>query len=151
MSRINQIKDLRSILDIKAMEHKVPILGICLGMQILTDKSEEGILDGLGWIPGEVLKFPNKTNFKVPHMGWNGITRTYKQNKLLNDISDNDRYYFVHSYYVKLKQERFSLMRSSHDITFEAAIFNKNIFGVQFHPEKSHRFGKKILKNFSEM
>ena len=151
MNNINKIDGLREALDVKALKDKIPILGICLGMQILTKKSEEGNLSGLGWVPAEAYKFPYKKNYKVPHMGWNKVIKKKKGNDLTKNLSNESRYYFVHSYYVKVYEEKYSLLKTQHDLTFDSAICNENLFGVQFHPEKSHKFGMNILKNFSEI
>ena len=132
------------------LDFKKPILGICLGMQILTKSSEEGKSPGFGWIPAKTLKFPQDKILKVPHMGWN-TTKIMYQNSITNNINENARYYFVHSYYVKVDQQKFSLMKTNYGIDFDSAILKDNIFGVQFHPEKSHKFGIEILKNFSKL
>jgi len=150
MRCINSRSGLREVLEHKAMVEKIPVLGVCLGMQILTQASEEGSLDGLGWIPGVTSRFPKSPNFKVPHMGWN-ISRPIKDSPLVVGVSSESRYYFVHSYYVRVSNPDHVLMRASYGVDFDAAIGTGNIFGVQFHPEKSHRFGMSILKNFSEL
>lgn len=138
-------------LNIKAKEDKIPILGICLGMQLLTNFSEEGTEEGLGWIDGETRKFNFETNkFKIPHMGWNNVQ--VSNNCKLTEGFDNDtRFYFVHSFYVKVKNEKNSILKSNHFIEFDSAINKENIYGVQFHPEKSHKYGKLLLKNFSKI
>ena len=151
MNRINNIKGLREALNLKALHHKIPILGVCLGMQLLTHKSEEGTLDGFKWIPGETKKFPKSSKFKIPHMGWNEVSSRNSKSKLIENIKHDDRYYFVHSYYVKVHNENHSLLKTKHNIEFDSAINKDNLYGVQFHPEKSHKYGMKILKNFSEI
>ena len=140
---------LKSVLDRKALSEKIPILGICLGMQLLTDGSEEGSSPGLKWVSGYAKRFPSK-GLKVPHMGWN-IAIPNIETCLTKEIGNRDRYYFVHSYYVKVDDPSHSLMRTKYIIDFDSAIQRENIYGVQFHPEKSHRFGMKLLKNFSEI
>ena len=150
MSCINSRSGLREVLDYKAMEEKIPVLGVCLGMQLLTKASEEGDIKGLGWIPSVTSRFPKLDGFKVPHMGWN-IARPVKQNPLVAGVGLDPRYYFVHSYYVRVENPDHSLMRASYGVEFDAAIGMDNIYGVQFHPEKSHRYGMSILKNFSEL
>ncbi len=147
INEINNQIGLREVLNQKAMKDKVPILGICLGMQILTNKSEEGKRLGLGWIPAKTFKFPKNKILRVPHMGWNN-TKVMYQNSLSNNLDSSARYYFVHSYYVRVDQQKFSLMKTTYGIDFDSAIFKDNIFGLQFHPEKSHKFGMEILKNF---
>jgi glutamine amidotransferase len=148
MHRINSTPNLRKALDKRVLKDKVPTLGICLGMQLLTNGSEEGGLQGLGWIRGSAIRFKNDINLKVPHMGWNHAV-PFAENEITKGIEPLSRYYFVHSYYVKVDNISNSLMRTTHGVEFDSAIWNENIFGVQFHPEKSHRFGMQILKNFA--
>jgi len=148
MNNINSIAGLRDVLDYKALAERIPILGVCLGMQLLTRFSEEGKEPGLGWIPSRTCRFPKHTNLKVPHMGWN-VALPNKPNLLTKQLSDNSRFYFVHSYYVKVDDPVHSIMRTHYDIDFDSAIEKDNIYGVQFHPEKSHKNGMQILKNFS--
>lgn len=140
--------ELRKVLDFKALEERVPILGICLGMQLLTNGSAEGNLPGLGWIPAQAYRFPGDRGLKVPHMGWNYV-QTTTESPLTQDFTEKFRFYFVHSYYVKVNQENNSILKSNYGVTFDSAIQNKNIFGAQFHPEKSHRFGMQLLRNFA--
>jgi imidazole glycerol-phosphate synthase subunit HisH len=137
------------ILNSKVLEEKVPVLGICLGMQLLSKKSEEGILPGLGWVDAETVQFRiNDTEtYKIPHMGWNFITQE-KESKLLTDMYADARFYFVHSYYFKPNSQADSLTSTEFEINFTSAVEKGNILGVQFHPEKSHKFGMKLLKNF---
>ena len=150
MNRINSTTNLRDVLDRKALTEKVPLLGVCLGMQLLTNGSEEGALPGLGWIPGETTRFPRLDGLKVPHMGWN-IAQPSVSSPLTEGVAAESRYYFVHSYFVKVENPENSLMRTHYGLDFDSAIGRENIFGVQFHPEKSHRFGMRILKNFAEI
>jgi len=149
MERING-SGLREILDRKALDDKVPILGICLGMQLLTRGSEEGALPGLGWIPGDTKRFPRIDDLKVPHMGWN-LVRNTSSSKLTKDLGEEARFYFVHSYAVSVDDQRNSILKTSYGIEFDSAIEKDNIMGVQFHPEKSHRFGKALFKNFAAL
>jgi len=131
---------------------KKPILGICLGMQLLTKGSQEGKLDGLGWIDAEAYRFDFKSSdidLPVPNMGWN-IAKSSKKNRLWEGLAEN-RFYFVHSFYVKTKIEEETLSTSNYGIEFASSIHRDNIYGVQFHPEKSHRYGMQLLKNFSEV
>ena len=127
------------------------ILGICLGMQLLGRKSEEGSSLGLGFIPFDTVKFSfDKTlKLKIPHMGWDIVTFT-QENKLLSEIDGRQRYYFVHSYHAKCDSKRNVLMRCEYAYEFAASVVNENVYGVQFHPEKSHDFGMRLLKNFVE-
>lgn len=150
MTCINCIAGLRDVLDHKALVEHTPILGVCLGMQLLTSSSEEGALPGLGWIPGVTTRFPKQEGLKVPHMGWN-VALPSAPSRLTAQVGDEPRYYFVHSYCVHVDDPTHSLMTTHYGIDFDSAIGNENIFGVQFHPEKSHRFGMQILKNFAEL
>lgn len=149
MKKINS-SGLREILDHKALVEKVPILGICLGMQLLTNSSEEGHLPGLGWIQAETIRFPISDTLKVPHMGWNEVCYGEKS-PLTEGFPAEVRFYFVHSYYVRVKDKRNSILSTTYGLTFSSAIQNDNIYGVQFHPEKSHRFGMNLLANFARV
>ena len=149
MTRINET-GLKEVLDKKAKLDKVPILGICLGMQLLTRGSQEGVLSGLGWIEADTIKFPAIDGLKVPHMGWN-VVNPSTQSKLTLDLPNESRFYFVHSYYVQVDKQENSILKANYGIEFDAAIQNDNIYGAQFHPEKSHKFGMQLLKNFSEI
>ena len=104
----------------------------------------------MGWIPGGARRFPRQTGLKVPHMGWN-IARPATSSRLIAETGPEPRYYFVHSYYVQVDDPAHALMRTHYGIDFDSAIGRDNIYGVQFHPEKSHRFGMQILKNFAEL
>jgi glutamine amidotransferase len=139
------------LLNQKALVEKVPVLGICLGMQLLTKKSEEGKKAGLGWIDAETVKFrPDPVlKLKVPNMGWSYVT-VKRQNPLI-DMESRNRFYFVHSYYVKCLDESQSLATSNFGIDFTCMVNKENIFGAQFHPEKSLKFGMKILDNFAKL
>ena len=149
MKRINE-SGLREVLDKKALEDKIPILGICLGMQLLTRGSEEGLIPGLGWIPADTLKFPKDMGLKVPHMGWNLVYPETKS-KLTDGLPEESRYYFVHSYHVKVDSDEHSLLKTNYGIMFDSSIQKGNIYGTQFHPEKSHKFGMELLRNFSKI
>jgi glutamine amidotransferase len=150
MRKINDVPKLQEALERQALVNKVPVLGVCLGMQLLTTSSEEGLLAGLGWIPAKTQRFPRIEGLKVPHMGWNIATPNFRSS-LTDGIDTASRYYFIHSYYVQVVNSEHSLMRTNYGITFDSAIGYENIYGVQFHPEKSHKFGMQILKNFSEL
>lgn len=149
MERINS-SGLREILEHKAMIEHVPVLGICLGMQLLTRGSEEGKLSGLGWIDADTRRFSLQTGIKVPHMGWN-VAMPSNQSLLTSNLPDEPRFYFVHSYYVAVDDPAHSIMRTTHGVSFDSAVQNGNIYGAQFHPEKSHKFGMQLLKNFAEL
>ena len=132
------------------LEKKIPILGICLGMQLLTNFSEEGGVPGLKWIDAETKKFNIPQEYKVPHMGWNTIVKNH-ESRIAEELEKDSRFYFVHSFYVQVKNQKNSSMKTTHYHEFDSAIEKDNIFGVQFHPEKSHKFGVKLLKNFSRI
>jgi imidazole glycerol-phosphate synthase subunit HisH len=142
--------ELREILDRKALIEKVPVLGICLGMQLLTKGSDEGQLPGLGWVPAYTHKFPADLGIKIPHMGWNYV-QAKPENPLTQNFTKDFRFYFVHSYFVKVENEQNSILKATHGLTFDAGVQNENIFGAQFHPEKSHRFGMQLFKNFAAL
>ena len=145
IQNINQLK-LKESLDYVALTKKVPVLGICLGMQLMTSESEEGNLQGLGWIKGECKKF-EFTSLRIPHMGWNYVK--VNANVDLTDKMDNNyKFYFVHSYYVSLHDKTNTILSTNYGIDFCSAYKYGNIFGVQFHPEKSHKFGMQLLTNF---
>lgn len=142
---------LTDVLNYKVLEKKTPILGICLGMQLLMEYSEEGECEGLCWIPGTVKKFafPDQPELKIPHMGWDYIEKQ-KDSPLLADSADDGRYYFVHSYYVTCTERNDAAATTEYGIRFDSVVQRDNIMGTQFHPEKSHRFGMKILDNFAK-
>jgi len=149
MARINE-GGLREVLEKKANIERVPILGICLGMQLLTKSSEEGVLEGLGWIDALTKRFPPSPRLKVPHMGWNTV-RTSSECELTKSLEKDARFYFVHSYYVDVMNQEDAVLKAIHGIEFDAAIRHNNIFGAQFHPEKSHKYGMKLLENFASL
>lgn len=128
---------------------KIPVIGICLGMQLMARFSEEGNAEGLGWFDAEVLRFQfnNKKVFKIPHVGWNSI-ESNKNSFFLNGLDTGDQFYFVHSYYVKCKIKEDVLATSHYEQTFTSAIQKNNMLGVQFHPEKSFDAGDLLLHNF---
>lgn len=143
-----------STLERKVLEDKTPFLGICLGMQMLFEKSEEGELPGLGWIKGKVKRFDftegSLKALKIPHMGWN-VVYPAKDNALLPSDEQELRYYFVHSYHVVCDDTCDVLAYSLYGYDFTCAVQHNNIYGAQFHPEKSHRFGMALIKNFIEL
>ncbi len=127
-----------------------PILGICLGMQLLGRKSEEGKLKGLGLIPFDCVRFDVRDKgLKIPHMGWDMVD-ILKNNPLTKKLDNNQRYYFVHSYHATCDSPEFVLMTCDYGYEFAAAVTKDNVMGVQFHPEKSHDFGMALLKNYVE-
>lgn len=139
------------ILNEKALKEKVPVLGICLGMQMLSKKSEEGVKPGLGWIDAETIRFnlDPTLKLKVPHMGWDYI-KVNRENPLI-ELNSKSRFYFVHSYHVKCLDEKQSLATCNFGEDFTCMVNKDNIFGTQFHPEKSLKFGMKLLENFSRI
>ena len=143
MSKLNE-SSLRETLDGLVLEKKIPILGICVGMQIMASQSEEGVLSGLNWIEGKILKLDK--DIILPHMGWNNVKLSNKSD-LFNNI-ENFEFYFLHSYYYKTEDDKHILSMSKYGNSFTSAIYKGNIFGTQFHPEKSHKNGIKILENF---
>lgn len=149
---MQQINDsgLKPLLDYHALVKKKPILGICLGMQLLTNYSEEGKLPGLAWIAAKTVRFPKSKELKVPHMGWNVVIPSSKS-LLTHELPDESRFYFVHSYHVIVEKEENSILKCNYGLTFDAAIQKDNIYGAQFHPEKSHKYGMKLFKNFASL
>lgn len=144
--------DLIDVINEMVIQKKTPFLGICLGMQLLTKRSEEGKLPGLGFIDANTVKFQNyrsDKNLRIPHMGWN-TTQLLKDSHIFKTMPENFRFYFVHSYYVECNNKEDILATTYHGHHFVSAFQKDNIFGVQFHPEKSHKFGMQLLKNFLE-
>lgn len=149
MNNLN-MSGFRAILEKKVLVDKIPILGICVGMQILAEGSEEGIMDGLGWIKGKVRKFDlSKLNFvpKIPHLGWNSINITTSSD-LFEGIDVKKGFYFIHSYYFQCTNPSDVLTTTQYGDAFTSSINRGNIFGTQFHPEKSHKNGIELLRNF---
>lgn len=137
----------------KVLYEKVPVLGICLGMQLLSSGSEEGRLAGLGWIKSTTRKFDFSginSSLKVPHMGWNNI-QVKHSSSILENMYSEPRFYFVHSYHVDCENDENVIATTQYGIEAVAIIGADNIFGAQFHPEKSHKFGMKLLENFSKV
>ena len=135
------------------LDKKVPVLGICVGLQVMGYGSDEGNLPGLGWIPGQVKKFDEtkiELKPKLPHMGWNVINDTRNHN-LFNGIDNDFGFYFVHSFYFECEKEENILTTSNYGVEFTSSIYANHIFGTQFHPEKSHGNGVQLLKNFAEL
>ena len=145
MSRLNN-SGLREMLDEYVLTRKKPILGICVGLQMLGLQSEEGKMNGLGYIPANVKRF--KIEHPLPHMGWNNIEKV-KDDSLLKDL-ENAKFYFLHSYYFET-DEKFVLAKAEYGIKFDCIVKKDNIYGIQCHPEKSHHFGIKLLRNFGAL
>ncbi len=149
MSKLQEL-GLLDILSQKVGIENIPILGICLGAQLMCRASEEGQLPGLGWIQGDVKRLPgvkDGAKYTVPHMGWD-IVRLQKPSKLFSDMQEPARFYFVHSYYIACDDKRDVLTSNTYSVSFDSAFERGNILGVQYHPEKSHKFGKQLLRNF---
>lgn len=150
MKNINEL-NLVDLLRKKSLIDKVPFLGICLGMQLMCRHSEEGNRDGLCLINADVLGFKLENQYKVPHMGWN-LIEPKNDNLILANLNNNSRFYFVHSYYVKADNEANVLTYTNYGNKFVSGITNNdNIFGVQFHPEKSHKYGMHLFRKFASL
>jgi imidazole glycerol-phosphate synthase subunit HisH len=151
---INNIRqgNFENILQKKIILEKTPVLGICLGMQILGKSSEEGKLPGLGWIDAEVRKFDSTKllpKLKIPNMGWNHI-EIKRATSLVENLNNESRFYFVHSYHMVNFNEKDVVAKTEYGYEFTSIVEHENIMGVQFHPEKSHKFGMMLFKNFVE-
>lgn len=144
--------DLIELLNKKVIDDKIPILGICLGTQLFCKHSEEGSSNGLGWIDAEVIRFcvSDKIKYKIPHMGWNNVN-IVKSNELNKNLNEDDQFYFVHSYHLKCNNNSDIWMTTDYHHNFVSAINKENIFGTQFHPEKSHDAGYALLTNFAKL
>jgi len=150
MSQLNN-SGLRERLEKSVRIENIPVLGICVGMQMLANSSDEGVLPGLGWIDGKVKKIDTNNIFhktKIPHMGWNN-TCSLKDNILMRGFNDSSIFYFLHSYYFECDNDINSIASTFYGKKFTCAVNDKNVYGVQFHPEKSHQNGINLLNNFS--
>lgn len=136
------------VLEDRVLRDGVPLLGICVGAQMLGSESEEGRERGLGWIDMRVRRLPELSGLKVPHMGWNQVTPTQLNNRLTHGMTEETRFYFVHSYFLEPANREDMFLQVNYGIDFAAGVCRGNIAGVQFHPEKSHRFGKQLLSAF---
>ncbi len=151
MKSINKLNIIDSLNE-SVLFKKTPILGICLGMQMMCNKSEEGVEMGLGWVDANVKSFKNTItkDKKIPHMGWNDLS-IIRPNPIIEINDDTQRFYFVHSYFVNCNDESNIISKTNYGIEFTSSFQQENIFGVQFHPEKSHRYGMSLLKNFANI
>ncbi len=150
MENLNKMNFLPLLNDL-VLNKKRKILGICLGMQLMTNWSDEGNSEGFGWFDAKTIKFNlDTTKYKIPHMGWNSINLK-KGSLLFNNCPNNLRFYFVHSYYVVNNNTNDVVATAFHGIEFTASMGRENIFATQFHPEKSHKFGMCVLNNFASM
>ena len=144
---------MRPALEHLVRERQVPVLGICVGMQILASSSEEGSKAGLGWVPGRVRSFrsvPASAQLPMPHMGWNDVTPAAAV-PLFKGLEADSRFYFLHSFFFDCDSEEHALARASYGFDFSCAVAAGNVYGVQFHPEKSHHYRAALLKNFAEL
>ena len=150
MENLRRLRLLETLNDARA--RRVPILGICLGMQLMANRSEEGDADGLGWLDANVVRFKvsDAVRFKVPHIGWNEIVQK-KKSALFKNIPDRSEFYFVHAYHMTAIREAIILSETEYDYCFASAVESENVFGVQFHPEKSHDIGDLLLRNFVDL
>lgn len=152
MQRLND-SGMRDSLDRLVMVESVPILGICVGMQMLAKGSDEGSLPGLGWVPGQVraiAESPASNGLALPHMGWNDV-KPVAQTALFSGLEKESKFYFLHSFYFECLQKESEIAEASYGLNFTCAVASNNVYGVQFHPEKSHHFGVTLLKNFAEL
>lgn len=152
MKRLNA-SGMREKLDELVLQNKVPVIGICVGMQMMGNKSDEGREDGLKWIDADILKFDEnliRQRTKLPHMGWNDVTPV-KDHPLFYGLEKNAIFYFLHSYYFNCNNPADTLAVSDYGLQFTSAANRNNIFGIQFHPEKSHQYGEKLLNNFAKI
>lgn len=152
MDLLNQ-SGMRTTLDSLVLQQRVPVLGICVGMQMMADSSEEGHLPGLGWVPGVVRSFTSDSAFPglpLPHMGWNDV-QSQAQQPLFAGMEADARFYFLHSYFFASKSPEHVAAVASYGVDFSCAVASGNVYGVQFHPEKSHHYGTRLLKNFADL
>lgn len=139
------------LLERKVLQQRTPLLGICVGAQMLGRDSEEGTEPGLGWMDLRVRRFPSLPGLRVPHMGWNQVRAARADHPLVADMEPDTRFYFVHSYYIEPQRPEDTLLVAEYGLPFAAGVARGNIAGVQFHPEKSHRFGKRLLAHFARL
>jgi imidazole glycerol-phosphate synthase subunit HisH len=152
MERLEQ-STMRPVLNELVQEKRVPVLGICVGMQILGRSSDEGKLPGLGWLAGEVRGFKSQGGFSlpVPHIGWNDVEVAPGGSRLFTEIEANARFYFLHSFFFDCDDTADVAAVSTYGVRFSCAVHRNNVYGVQFHPEKSHQYGTQLLKNFAAL
>lgn len=152
MEQLN-ISGMRQKLDELVLEKNIPIIGVCVGMQMMGNRSDEGTSEGLKWIDADVLKFDEsliQQRTKLPHMGWNDV-RPIKGHPLFIGLEEDAIFYFLHSYFFKCKNPEDSIAISDYGISFTSAVNANNVYGIQFHPEKSHQYGETLLYNFAQL
>nr|WP_017677345.1 imidazole glycerol phosphate synthase subunit HisH [Pseudomonas chengduensis] len=152
MQRLNA-SGMRQTLDDMVQDHGIPVLGICVGMQMLADSSDEGVLPGLGWIPGQVRNFHSvaeSSELALPHMGWNDVL-PIPDSPLFQGQQEGWLFYFLHSYFFECAESAHIAATATYGARFSCSVASKNVYGVQFHPEKSHHCGVALLKNFAEL
>jgi glutamine amidotransferase len=144
---------MRQILDELVIEKKIPVIGICVGMQMMGNRSDEGTSEGLKWVDAEIIKFDEnliQQRTKLPHMGWNDVS-PLKAHPLFKGLEQESIFYFLHSYYFKCNRQEDVIAISDYGISFASAVNSNNVYGIQFHPEKSHQYGEKLLNNFAQL
>ena len=152
MRKLNE-SGMREQLDFLVLDKQVPVLGVCVGMQMMAERSDEGDLLGLDWLDGDVKRFDESSftqKIDLPHMGWNGVMPVI-DHPLFSGLEEEARFYFLHSYYFSEKERSQVLAETDYSGLFSASVYRNNILGVQFHPEKSHHWGVRLLKNFAEL
>ena len=152
MTRLNE-SGMRDVLDELVLKRHTPVLGICVGMQMMTEGSDEGSLEGLGWIGGRTKRFDDAAlsgQTRLPHMGWNTVSPVHAS-CIFKGLGGEPRYYFLHSYYVEPSRSSAVLAKTVYGIEFASSVNDANVYGVQFHPEKSHQWGIQLLKNFAQL
>lgn len=153
MQRLND-SGMRSMLDRLVLEKQTPVIGVCVGMQMLAQGSDEGLLPGLTWIPGQVKAFadhPQAADLPMPHMGWNNLKPSGGGSLFSKGFEEDPQFYFLHSYYFEADDRRDVAASAHYGIDFDAVVSRGHIHGVQCHPEKSHHWGERLLKNFAEI
>lgn len=151
--RLLDSSGMREVLDDLVLQKGIPVLGVCVGMQIMADGSDEGTLDGLGWIPGHVRAFSGNSSsarLPLPHMGWNDL-KIQREVPLLRGFEQAPRFYFLHSYYFDCRDAAHVAATATYGFDFPCVVSSGGIYGVQCHPEKSHHFGAQLLRNFAEL
>ena len=152
MSQLNK-SGMRNRLDELVLIEKIPVIGICVGMQMMAHKSDEGTLDGLCWIDGCVKKFDEAAinhHTKLPHMGWNDVIHN-KNHPLYKGLEHDSIFYFLHSFYFKCSNQKHIISKTDYGGNFASSFQHDNIYGIQFHPEKSHSYGERLLENFAKL